>query len=366
MRLLLFNLATDADDPILGFTTKWIRALAERLEFIHVITMRAGRFDLPNNVQVHSVGKEKGYSEPRRACEFYRILTRVLREDRIDACFSHMMPLFTVMAGPALNWSRIPIVTWYAHAQVTWILKLAHYFSTHMVASLRSAYRYKADKLIVTGQGIDTTLFSPDPEVWSSDDPPIILCAGRLSPVKDHPTLLKAVSLLVRDRPLPMRVVIVGGPASTRDDAYVLSLHRQVKELGLEKIVFFEPAVKMESLLLWYRRCSFYVNMTATGSGDKVVWEVMSCGKPSLAANEGFRETFGTYADQLLFRHGDAANLAHRLHWALTVSESEKRQMGAYLREQVIRMHGLDRLAMLLVDLFVTCVEPKRVAISSG
>ena len=26
MRLLLFNLATDADDPILGFTTRWIEA----------------------------------------------------------------------------------------------------------------------------------------------------------------------------------------------------------------------------------------------------------------------------------------------------------------------------------------------------
>lgn len=31
MRLLLFNLATDADDPILGFATGWIGALAKRL-----------------------------------------------------------------------------------------------------------------------------------------------------------------------------------------------------------------------------------------------------------------------------------------------------------------------------------------------
>ena len=62
IRLLWFNLATDADDPILGFTTSWIRAVAERIEFLHVITMRAGRVDVPGNVRVYSVGKEKNYS----------------------------------------------------------------------------------------------------------------------------------------------------------------------------------------------------------------------------------------------------------------------------------------------------------------
>src|SRR2546428_2863676 len=40
VRILLFNLATDSDDPILGFTTRWIKALAKHVERIHVITMR--------------------------------------------------------------------------------------------------------------------------------------------------------------------------------------------------------------------------------------------------------------------------------------------------------------------------------------
>src|SRR5512139_3862152 len=89
MRLLIFNLATDIDDPILGFTTHWIGALARRVECIHVITVRAGRLDGTDNVRVHSVGKEKGYREARRVVEFYRILWRLLRHERIDACFSH-------------------------------------------------------------------------------------------------------------------------------------------------------------------------------------------------------------------------------------------------------------------------------------
>src|SRR5512132_1096345 len=100
MRILLFNLATDADDPLLGFTTRWISALAARVEFIHVITMRMGRLNVPDNVRVYSVGKEKGFSELRRLMEFYRLLFRILREDRIDACFSHMITIFTILAAP--------------------------------------------------------------------------------------------------------------------------------------------------------------------------------------------------------------------------------------------------------------------------
>src|SRR5437016_13858174 len=119
MRLLLFNLATDSEDPVLGFTTHWIRAIAKQVKFIRVITMRAGRVEVPENVRVYSVGKEKGYSEPRRLIEFYKILARILREERVDVCFSHMIPIFSVLASPMLRVKRIPIVTWYAHANLT-------------------------------------------------------------------------------------------------------------------------------------------------------------------------------------------------------------------------------------------------------
>src|SRR5881628_1896058 len=99
-RLLLFNLATDVAHPILGFTTQWIRELAARVESIDVITMLAGEVAVPGNVRIHSVGKERGYSEARRTFEFYRLLFRILRTGRIDGCFSHMIHLFSVLGGP--------------------------------------------------------------------------------------------------------------------------------------------------------------------------------------------------------------------------------------------------------------------------
>lgn len=358
MQILLFNLATDVDDPVLGFTTGWICALAKRAHFIHVITMRAGRVEVPTNVRVYSVGKEKDYSEPRRAVEFYRILSRILREDHIDVCFSHMMPLFSVLAGPVLKAKHIPLITWYAHPSLTCILKLAHHWSDEMVASVATAYPYRHNKLTVIGQGIDTDLFSPDGALLP-EDPSIVLCAGRLSPVKDHPTLLKAASLVRRSWSKVFRVVILGGAASPRDRSYIQSLQEQVAKLGLRDVVYFEPAVPMEKLPFWYRHCAVHVNMTPTGSGDKVVWEAMSSGKLSLAANQGFRETFGRYADLLLFHHRDAEGLADGLHRVLSLSATEGQRMGIYLREQVVKMHSLNRLAAVLMDFFARCIEKK-------
>lgn len=358
MRVLYFSLAVDADDPILGFTGRWIRELAGRVEFVHVITMSAGRVEVPGNVRIYSVGKERGYSEPRRAFEFYKILLNVLRKDHVDICFAHMMPLFTVLAGPVLKAKRIPIVTWYAHPSLTWILRLAHHLSGQMLASVATAYPYKRDKLIPIGQGIDTDLFSPN-AAMPSDEPPIILCVGRLSPVKDHSTLVRAAWLLRQSWNQPFRIVLIGGPGAPRDESHVRSLHKQISELGLENVVHFEPAVAMEKLPFWYRRCAVYVNLTPTGSGDKVAWEAMSCGKLCIAANEGFRETMGKYAALLLFLHGDADSLAARLHWALSLSASERHHVELYLREQVVNRHSLDGLATRLVDLFARLAEEK-------
>ena len=210
MRLLWFNLATDVDDPVLGFTSRWIQAIATKVERIHVITMRAGRIELPENVRCDSVGKEAGYSRPRRIVEFYRILLEVLRNEPVDACFSHMFPLFTVLAAPLLRPKGVPIVTWYAHPSLTLQLRLAHRLSDQMVTSLPSSYPYDPDKLRVLGQGIDTDWFAPDktrPQL-----PALILCAGRLSPVKDHVTLLKAVAMLRQRFRGQFQVVILGNP----------------------------------------------------------------------------------------------------------------------------------------------------------
>ncbi len=360
MNLLVFNLATDAHDPILGFTTLWLNKLAEKVSTIHVITMRSGVLTLRENITVYSLGKEWGYSEPRRAMRFYRFLSQILRFQSIDLCFSHMTPIFTNLAAPILNVLGIPIVTWYAHPSLTNNLKLAHHFSTRMVTSIPTAYPYRPDKLVVVGQGIDTDLFAPlsnrpTNQVIANDVSEkysLILAVGRLSPVKDYGTLITAVSHLISQTSHRVKLLIVGNPTNAQDEIYVQSLYTQVQQLNLASVVTFEPAVSMYELPEIYRCCTVYVNLTPTGFGDKVALEAMACGKVCLTANTGFRETLGIYAEQLLFTHANPQDLAQKLTAILSLEEAQRQMMGDYLRQQIIQYHSLDRLIQNLLQLF--------------
>lgn len=351
MNLLVFNLATDAHHPILGFTTLWLNKLAHKVDTIHVITMRSGVLKLRENIHVHSLGKELGYSEPHRAIRFYYFLYQVLRHHPIDLCFSHMTPLFTNLAAPILKVREIPIVTWYAHPSLTRQLKLAHFWSDRMVTSIPTAYPYRHDKLVVVGQGIDTELFSPR-LVESLPPKPMILAVGRLSPVKSYETLIAAVAQLVEEYNQQLSVLIVGNPTNSQDEKYAVALREKVRQLNLEHIVHFRPAVSLYELPDIYRQCTVYVNLTPTGFGDKVALEAMACGKVCLAANQGFRETLGIHADQLLFAHANPHDLAQKLRKVLSLSAAERQAIGMYLRQQVIHLHSLDRLVDKLVHLF--------------
>jgi len=350
MRLLWFNLATDLDDPILAFTNSWIRAIANKVDSIHVITMRLGRTELPENVQIYSVGKEKHFSEPRRAWEFYRHLLRILHQESIDVCFSHMIPIFTVMATPLLRLRAIPIVTWYAHRQVTTVLKVAHHFSDKMVTSADSAYRYRQDRLLVVGQGIDTKLFCP--AGTEPDNPSLLLSVGRLSPIKDLLTLVEAVHLL-QQRGHEVRCDLVGEPTE-HDGEYLLRLRQRVAELDVGELIRFLGAIPFTETIQSYHRCFAHVNLSPTGGLDKAALEAMACGKPCLVANEGFRVTLGHWASHLLFRQGSVEDLVDQLERLLAMSESQRRAMGTDLRKSVIEQHSLERLADRLVSVFET------------
>jgi glycosyltransferase involved in cell wall biosynthesis len=357
VRLLVFNLVTDADDPVLGFTSRWLSALARRWGEVDVLTMRAGRLDVPPNVRVHSVGKERGYSIPRRVLVFYRELIAIVRTRRPDVCFSHMMPDFSVMGAPLLLAARVPLVTWYAHPHRTLSLTLAHHVSARVATSFEAAYPYRRDKLVVLGQGIDTELFSPAGAPAAGV--PIVLVVGRLSPVKDHPTILSAAGRLKREG-TAFRLILLGGPATPRDAGYVERLRAQIRDEGLEADVELAGSVRPDEVVDWYRRCTVHVNATRTGSGDKVALEAMSCARPSLTANEGFRDVLAGQAEWLLFRYGDPADLFTRLARVLALGASERERIGQTLRDRIARHHSLEGLADRLTALLRAVASGRR------
>jgi len=353
MRLLVFNLVTDADDPILGFTTTWLNALAKRCEAMDVISMSVGRLAVAGNVRVYSVGKERGYSEPRRAVEFYRILGRLLAENRYAACFAHMMPLFAALGAPLLKLHRTPITLWYAHSAVGPALRLAEMAADHVVSASPESFRLPSRKLIVAGHGIDTAQFAPAQAAGAR--PFTFGTVGRVGPKKQTGLLVEAARLLAAEKSADVRVRIVGGPLPG-DEAYADRLRAAAREYGMSDVVEFAGEVRFDQVAEEYHHMDAAVNLSLTGSIDKAALEAMACGLPLVASNEAFIPVLDAWRDLLIVPGGPpealADSLARRLRRLMAMPPAERQALGLALRQIVVEGHSLDRLMDRLVKMW--------------
>ena len=352
LRLLWFNLVTDADAPVQGFTTDWINVLAQRSTTVDVLTMQAGRIAVAGNVQVYSVGKEKGYSEARRALEFYKLLRQILKERRHDVCFAHMQPLFAVMGAPLLKAANIPTTLWYAHKSVTPKLRLAEKVVHRVVTPSPESFRIDSPKVRVVGHGVDTNRFVPAvaPEQFT------ILSVSRIAPVKRIETILAAAKLLT-ETSLDFRLRIVGN-VYPQDEAYARHMLKLVADYHLSHRVEFVGSIPHHAILPEYQQASVMVNVSSTGSVDKAVLEAMACGLPVVTSNEAFHAMLAPWQDQLVIPMDAPDALAAKLMDLAQMDAAQRQSLGHDLRQVVIRDHSLDRLADILVSIFQTGERP--------
>ena len=346
MRLLVFNLAMDADDHVLGFTTAWVNALAERCERVTVITMRAGRIAVSPNVVVHSVGKERGRSRLRRAMEFFRILRKVLAEERVDACFSHMIHVFPILAWPMLRLRRIPIVLWYAHGHVPLLLRLATLLVDRVVTSSASGFRIATPKRRIIGQGIDTRRFAP--VVTEAKQEFVLLSVGRISRVKRLDAALALLGVLPERAPdgRVFRLRVVGSPLTPDDVQYAGELKAMAGRLAISSRVTFEPAVSFDTVASVYPQADLFISHSQTGSMDKAVLEAMSCGVPVLTSNPAYRAPLAAaLRDDVVVDDNDAATWKRRVLEIAARSRTQRAEMGVRAQAFVELEHSLDSLA---------------------
>lgn len=347
LRLLWFNLMTDADAPVQGFATDWINAVAKRCTAVDVITMQAGRIAVADNVRVFSVGKEKGYNEARRAFEFYRLLNRLLHENTYDACFAHIQSLFAVMGAPLLRPRGIPITLWYAHKAVTPRLRLAEKLVDHIVTASPESFRIDSPKVQVIGHGIDTGRFTPQN---AAQDPFTIISVSRIAPIKRLETIIEAASMLKQDG-CDFRLRIIGN-TNPQDQAYATELKALAAAYNLTSVVEFTGEIPHHAIVPVYQQAHLMVNISNTGAVDKAVLEAMACGLPVITANEAFQPILADWRDHLLVPAEAPDMLANKILNIMNMLPETRQALGRSLRRIVVHDHSLDHLADKLVRLF--------------
>ncbi len=350
MRVLMITQALDRHDQVLSFTHDWVAALAERVEGLIVVPVRAGDYALPANVTVESMGKEHGHNRLGRAGAFYSVLNHHL--GAVDAIFAHMSPRYVLTAAPLALPRRKPITLWYTHREPSPELRLAIPLATHIATAHPTSFPIASPKVHALGHGINTAIFKPGEALPS--EPPLVVSLARLSPIKRHETLIRAAAIL-RDRydDPPARFVIAGGTLPGQSDQYRLDLTAEIERLRVGDRVTLWGAVPAEAVPGVFSKASLAFNGSPAGLFDKAALESMLCAVPTLVANTAFNDLLGGYAGQLTLEDGgDAEALAAKLNVLLRLTSEERRAMGLALSARAARAHSLDQLMDRLVALF--------------
>lgn len=345
MKLLILTQTIDQHDGVLGSFHAWLREFAKHCGEVTAIGLSVGTHDLPKNVRVFSLGKERGVSRFTYVLNFYRLIVR--ERENYDAVFVHMNPVYVILGGIPWKFLGKKIGLWYTHKHVDWRLRLATRIADIVFTASPESFRINTPKCHVVGHGIDTTRFQGIKRV--PDGVFRILSIGRLSPSKNYGVLLGALQLL-RNEGISVDTEIVGAPASDADGLYAEHLRGEVSRRGLAKKVKFVGVVPNSEIESYLARADIFVNMSTTGSLDKAVLEAMSAGVPVLTSNEGLKSTLVGFERTCTFVEGSEKDFALHIHSLMVESEEERRVLGERLRSVVKRRHDLGALIPRIVD----------------
>ncbi len=350
MHVLMLTRRVDRDDWLAGFAHSWVTRLAAhpRIEQLDVICLELGRTELPPNVRVASMGKERGAGRPARWWAFQRAIAPVIRQ--ADVIFSHMIPRYALMAAPWALCCGVPIVQWYTHRQVTLELRLVHALAARVVTASPESFTLPSRKLTVLGHGIDLRRFQPAPQPAAER---LIVAVGRLSPIKHYEALLAAAAELTH-RPgyEDVRIAIAGGTTPQDGQPYADRLRALADALGVSDRVSFLGPVPHQDVPALYGRASLTVNLCPTGGVDKAVLESLACAVPAVVRNATFRPLLGDAESALWIPDPEPAALADRFAALLDADPQERRALGERLAARVRAAYGLDDLIDRLVRVF--------------
>jgi putative flippase GtrA len=182
LKILIITQKVDKDDPILGFFHGWIIEFAKNFEYVTVVCLEKGKYDLPENVKVLSLGKEERQSRLQYIIHFYFHI--IYERKNYDAVFVHMNQIYVVMGGIFWRLWKKKIILWYTHKAISMSLRLATILTHKVFTASKESFRLKSKKVIVMGHGIDIKLFYPKKDI-SRFNIINIITVSRISRSKD-------------------------------------------------------------------------------------------------------------------------------------------------------------------------------------
>ncbi|MGK7344557.1 MAG: glycosyltransferase family 4 protein [Candidatus Nitrospinota bacterium M3_3B_026] len=196
-------------------------------------------------------------------------------------------------------------------------------------------FGYRADKLTVIHNGIDTEKFRPSPEarqaarerIGVAGETPLIGYAARYDPVKGFDLFLDAFAMTIKKFPRARAVLAGDGTASENGELSGLIARRGLEE----KIIRLGSMEDMASL---YPAFDLFALASRSEGFSNVTAEAMACGVPCAVTDVG--DTALIVGDTgFVAPPGDAAALADVIGRALSLGADERAALGGRARERI-------------------------------
>ena len=197
-----------------------------------------------------------------------------------------------------------------------------------------------ADRLQTIYYGVDSTTFSPaETSSDSQVDPeqPTVVWVGRINPLKDLHTLMRAAAVVHRERP-DIRFLLYGS-AAAEDEGYHQEILRVRTELALDDVVSFRGYIAQPAAA--YRQADVVILSSVSEAFPFSILEAMLCGKPVVAtAVGGVPEEIDGCG--ITVEPRNAAAMGHAI-LELMQDSDRRANLGQAARDKALREYSLDQ-----------------------
>lgn len=217
-----------------------------------------------------------------------------------------------------------------------------------------------AIKFDVILNGVDTAQYHEDAQararkrelIGAGAGTFVIGTVGRLDPVKDHPTLLRATETALA-RGLDLRLVIVGDGTERNN---------------LEQILSSKPALSRHTVLVgesqdvneWLNCFDVFVLPSLSEGISNTLLEAMAVGLAPIATRVGGNpEVIQHERSGLLVDANDVEGIAGYIR-DLAANEGWRRELGRNARQRIVSRFSMDRMVRQYEEMYWQLTAPKR------
>lgn len=201
--------------------------------------------------------------------------------------------------------------------------------------------------------GIDLERFSRNAEAGCSmrqdwgiaPEETLVGLVGRLDPMKDHPTFIKAAAIVQARCPRARFVCVGDGPA-----AYLAELEELAGQVGIPQFIWAGSRTDMPAV---YNALDLLVSASLGEGFPNVVAEAMACERPCVVTDVGDSATLVAGTGQSVPPRNLPA-LAEAILRIIELSPAERAQLGKKARQRIQENFSLEQMVRAYSDLYTS------------